>query len=167
MRGRDKVDVVAARMLEREHYAGEIGVAGPRPITAVVDFPVLAEDAEQVAVREEDRPRAVFADQRSLFAEVGTVGGDLEGIGAAADTLLARHAVDSTLARAEAALFEQRPERPFATLKLAATLQIEIAWPGVFVGRSARQCRAAMLQAQVSQRHSPGSRNAGLNEISS
>jgi len=122
MRGRNQIDVMASPALEIQHYAGKRRMAGLRPIPPVGNLPVLAKDAEQVAVGEKDRPRPPPAAQRTFFAGVGAGRSDPEVSGGGADAHAACRAVGAAHARTKAARSEHIPQRPLAAFKLAGTL---------------------------------------------
>ena len=105
--GRDEVDVVAADRLQLEHHLGEAHRAGALAAYVPGDVVVLAEDAAQVAAREEDRARAAPAAKAVLLAEVREVRGDDGAAADRAQALLVDAAVDLAAPRADDAA---RPE---------------------------------------------------------
>ena len=109
MRGRNEVDVIAAPVLKRKHYFSKPGMAGLPSFAAMGDLPVLAEDTEQIAVREKNCPGTAAPYKRPFFTKMRPVGSDLKGMVGTANTLPPCHAVDSALARAESAVFHYLP----------------------------------------------------------
>ena len=152
----DEVDVAAAPLLQVEHHMGEFTVAHVVAVTAMVDFPVLAEAAQQVAVGEKDRTRAAAAHQLPLLSEVGTGRVDLEARGRGANPGFAGEPVRPASASATLAAFEHVPEMPLASLQLAARLERQIAGFGrLFDGLQARFGRhAAVPTTAYRHRHS-------------
>ena len=70
MSGSDKVDIMATAPLERKHHVCEVLMSDPIAVTPVIDFPILAKAAQQVAVGKENRARSAGSDQGTLFAKV-------------------------------------------------------------------------------------------------
>lgn len=73
MAGGDEIDVVTPLFLQMHHDAGQVPGGDLLALAAVADLPVLAKDAEQVAVREENGARPPAAHQGVLLAPVGAV----------------------------------------------------------------------------------------------
>jgi hypothetical protein len=71
--GCDEVDVVATARLQLEHHPREVPGPDVLAFAELARLEVLAEDAAQVAPREEDRARASPAAQDILLPEVGEV----------------------------------------------------------------------------------------------
>src|SRR6185369_11145464 len=74
---RDKVDVVTAACLQLEHHLGQAFVRNlvlDLLFVSLRNLVVLAIDATQITVAEEDVSRAACAGQRRLFAKVRSVG---------------------------------------------------------------------------------------------
>ena len=106
--GRDPVDVVTADRLQLEHHLREPLGCDELALNFPRDVVVLAEDAPEVAAREEDRPRTVPAAEAVLLAEVREVGRDHRVPPDRAQTGDVGPAVDLAAARADdAALAEQ------------------------------------------------------------
>jgi hypothetical protein len=122
--GRDEVDVVAAQPLQVQHEGGnDVGRRGPgarpRP-EPLADIEVLAEDAAQVAVAEEDRARAVPAAQARLFSEVREGAGDHRVAAGLAGGPPVPEPVDVAIARTGPAARERVDGTPGAVAQLAA-----------------------------------------------
>ena len=104
---RDQVDIVhLAHILQLDVPRGQLLRRGVEAVASVRNVVVLAEDAAEVAAREEDGPRAAVALDARLLAEMG--GDDVDGGGAGADEAEARRlpAVDAAASRAEVAVPE-------------------------------------------------------------
>ena len=71
MAGRDEVNVVAAQFLQAEHLVGQLFGGDGLAVALPTDVEVLAKDAAEVALAEEDGARARPAPQAILFAVVG------------------------------------------------------------------------------------------------
>ena len=54
MRGRNKIDVMASAALKKDHVFGKIARGYLLSCSEMADIVVLAEDAEKIAVGEED-----------------------------------------------------------------------------------------------------------------
>ncbi len=63
MGGRDQIDIVAPNLLQVEHHLRQVFILDFPSSSFMGDGPVLAEDAAQVAVGEEDGTRAMLSDQ--------------------------------------------------------------------------------------------------------
>src|SRR4030042_5395029 len=110
-----------------EHPGSQSLVVPPPAFPRLADLIVLAELAVQVAVGEQDGPRAMLAYERILFPEVTVVAGDHCLVsGAAGSALRALQAVDSALAPAEPTLFKHSTRLSDAPLKLACGQQIQV-----------------------------------------
>ena len=104
---RDQVDIVhLAHILQLDIPSGQLLRRGVEAVALVRNVVVLAEDAAEVAAREEDGARAIVALDARLLAEVG--GDDVDRGGAGADEAEARRlpAVDAAASRAEVAVPE-------------------------------------------------------------
>ena len=104
MAGRDKIDIVAALLLEMDHDGGQVPGRDLFPFAAVADVPVLAENAKKIAVGEKNSPRAVAPHQGVFLAEVGAVGGHHRLIPGAANPQFAVMPVHPAIVRTEGAL---------------------------------------------------------------
>ena len=117
---RDEVDVVAALFLQPQHHRRDLARTVPaldvRP-DVLADVVVLAENAPQIAVAEEDRPRAVPISQTVLFAEMREEAGDQCVAARLARRPALLEAVHAAVARADAAIGERRHRLPGALLK--------------------------------------------------
>jgi hypothetical protein len=121
---RDPVDVVAADRLEVDHDLGQPLGRDQLASHLPRDVVVLAEDAAEVAPREEDRPRPALATEAVLLAEVREIGGNGGLASDRAETCDVGSAVDLAAARTdEAALAEQL---------------VRLARPGLELGRRQR-----------------------------
>ena len=76
VRGRDKVDVVAALPFKGEHHTGDLLWRSRMPLPALADRVVLAVLTVQVAPREKDRSRATTTNERRFFPKVRSCTGD-------------------------------------------------------------------------------------------
>jgi len=98
-----------------------------KPCGALADLVVLAEDAAQVAAREEDRPRSGPAAQGRLLALVRTEGSDAgEEAGSAEAQMLA--AIHAAMPGAQVARFQVAARLDGARVKLARSQQAQIGW---------------------------------------
>jgi len=70
MSRRNKVDVVAAHLLETYHHVRHIFIFYLFSPSLMRDGPVLAENTAKVAVRKEDRARPILPHQWHLLAKV-------------------------------------------------------------------------------------------------
>ena len=103
-----EVDVVAAGGLQLQHDVGQLAIGHFPAFAAVADFKILAEVAQEIAMGEEDRSRAVTAHQWGLFAEVGIVAGHLGPGAGPAVADLARGTIHAATARAKGAAGQRR-----------------------------------------------------------
>jgi len=125
--GRNDVDVPTTRELEVAHRVGESRGRRLDPLSELAQVVVLAEDAREVAVGEEDRSRAVAPDERRLFAKVGT---DARYDRRGARTALARFAMQpsrAALVRTEDARIHQRPQARRALAQLVDRQLLKVA----------------------------------------
>jgi len=100
------VDVVAADPLQVQHHAREFLVAHFTPPPLVGDGPVLAENAPEVAVGNEDGPGPVLAGDGLFFAEVGMGAVDHRPGGRPAEPFLPLQPVHPAPPRAQLAPLE-------------------------------------------------------------
>jgi hypothetical protein len=121
-----EVDVVAAALLQGQHGIGQLAMRRALTVTPVVDLPVLAEAAQQVAVGEEDGAGATAADQLPLLAVVGAGGVDLDPGRCRADSRVAGEAVGAAAARADLTARQDLPQRVLAFCQLARPLELQI-----------------------------------------
>ena len=111
-----EVDIVTAAPLQAQHHRGY--VFGRRAGLCLLgrdrlaDVVVLTEDAPQIAVGEENRPRPVPASEAILFTEVGERTAHHRVAAGFACGPLVLETVDATIARAHPAILE-RPKRFF------------------------------------------------------
>ena len=116
--GGHEVDVVAARGLQSSIMAAISAGESSSPDPRLRDVPVLAEDAAQVALAEEDRSRAPEAGEHRLLSGVGERAGD-EGVSTrAADSGLALVPQGLASARARRATIERLPRLSDAGFQL-------------------------------------------------
>ena len=66
----DYFDVLAPSLLEGQHHGGQIANLHITSRPPVADVPVLAEDAPQVAMREEDSAGTTNSYKRSFLTKV-------------------------------------------------------------------------------------------------
>ena len=105
--GRDQVDIVYLPHILQLHIPlRQLFRCSVKAIALVGDVVVLAEDAAEVAPREEDGARAVVALYAGLFAEMGRYDVDLGGLGADEADAGCFPAVHSAASRAEVAVPE-------------------------------------------------------------
>jgi len=102
----NEIDVVAAQILEVEHHPGQLGGLGFAAFAEVADLEILAEEAKEIAVGEEDRPRSPCSHQRVLFYEMGAMAGNHGFQACPAKSLFACLTVYLALPRAEPAAFQ-------------------------------------------------------------
>jgi len=70
MSGCDKVDVMAAYLLQIEHHFRQPLIVILTAVTLVGDGPVLAEHAMEVTVGKKDSTRSVLSNEGYLFAKM-------------------------------------------------------------------------------------------------
>src|SRR5947209_1560487 len=107
---RHEIDVVAAPPLKLQHHAGNLFGRRSRDSTRfdrLANVVILAENAAQVAVRKEDRPRAVPSSQTIFFSEVWEVAADCRVAPRLAGGPFVLEPVDSAIARAGAAVCQR------------------------------------------------------------
>jgi len=121
MGGGDKIDVMAALVLELDHDGGELGGAEMWRIRfkEMADFVVLTEDAAQVAGGKKDGAGAVAAHQGTLLAEMGAVARDRSKSPNAADSKSFGDAVYPAVERADGTMFHYCPGRLNTSLQFA------------------------------------------------
>ena len=76
MRGGDKIDVMAAAILQSQHHLGQVPRRDLPPGLLLADVIVLTEEAGEIAAGEEYGARAGTANKAVLLPEVGGVAGD-------------------------------------------------------------------------------------------
>jgi hypothetical protein len=69
----DQIDIMAAYFLELDHHVRQVFIFNFLSSSLMGDGPVLAEDAPQVAVGEEDGARSIFTRYGHLFAKMGVI----------------------------------------------------------------------------------------------
>jgi hypothetical protein len=69
----DKIDVVAALFLQREHDIGQFLERNLCAFSEMADRIILAEQAAEIAVAHEDSPGAKPAHQRLLFTKMRAI----------------------------------------------------------------------------------------------
>ena len=127
--GRNEVDVVTAARLQFEHHLRQTLVRDfilELLFVRLRDLIVLAVDAAQIAVAEENVAGAVRADERGLFAEVRGVGRNDRQPSRIAGGDFVVEAVVETVARADGAALEQRLQSFDAGAEFARLKQREI-----------------------------------------
>lgn len=101
----DQVDIVYLSHILQLHVPfGQLFRGSVEAIALVCDVVVLAEDAAEVASREEDGARAVVALYARLLAEMGRYDIDLGGLGADEADACLFPAIHSAASRAEVAV---------------------------------------------------------------
>src|SRR5262249_25410865 len=141
--GRDEVDVVAADPLELEHHLGELCRAHLVAVAGLRGVVVLAEDALEVAEREEDGAAPGPAAEAVLLAEMGEVARDARAPAGGADLGPVRKAVHTAVARAYLAA-DKRADGLFgAALQIARGIRREVTRVGraEHAARIPRPCR--------------------------
>jgi hypothetical protein len=135
---------MAAMALKRDHHIRKLGMGCLSAIAAMSDLPILAENAEQVAIREENCPRTAAPYERSFFTEMRPEGSNLESLTGAADAHPSCHAVDAAQTRTESTVFHHFPERTLTAFKFAAGFKAKITRP-VPVSGLGSPCRISIL----------------------
>jgi hypothetical protein len=164
---------MATPSLKREHHAGKFGMVSLPSVAAMVDLPILAENTEQITVREKNRSRSTPADKLGFFAKMGSMGSDFEGVGGIANSLSAQQAIGAALARTKAATFEKHPECPFTAFKFPATFQFKISGCrhisalAPFFAKNIFSRENTTRKAKTLQRCNSGNCKATLNKLSS
>jgi hypothetical protein len=103
---RDKVDVVASKLLQMEHHPCQLVRGNFLPFTQMADLVILAEKAEEIAMTEKNGSRPPCSDQGVLFAEMGAVAGNHGPQACSAEPLLVSLPVYLAFPRAEPAGFQ-------------------------------------------------------------
>jgi len=97
---------MTALCLKQEHHSGEFFLTNGNTLSQLAYGVVLAEDASEVTVGEENSAGAMPADQGRLLAKVGTVAGNQNLAGDAAIPTFASQTINLALSRAQAAFLE-------------------------------------------------------------
>ena len=106
MRGTHQIDIVAFPCLEGKHYPGQLFPIHLIAFPHLADGVVLAEDASQITVGEENCSRAVYTYQGCLFPEVGAIAGNDDLVGNMAFPAFTSYTVGTATPGAQAALFK-------------------------------------------------------------
>lgn len=97
---------MAADPLEVDHHVCQVFILDRFSSSLVGNGPVLAEDTAEIAVREKDGARSIFAHQRHLFAKMGLSAKD-HGFGRSpTDPSFAFLAIHPALPRTELTILE-------------------------------------------------------------
>lgn len=126
MRGSYEVDVVTFHRLQFEHDVDQPLGGHGRAALVLADVEVLAEDAAQVALGEENRAAAAPSAQAVLLTQVREVTADAGLASGAAGSGFTRQPVDAALARAGLAGLQPRDGLRRPALKFAAVMEAEI-----------------------------------------
>ena len=112
MRWADEIDVVTALALEFDHDAAEVIEGNLIPFSQTADRVILAEDASKIAVGHKNRSRPMAANERSLFPQMGAIGGNDWKIAGPAEAFFSSGSIQAALSRANRAPFEQSKSLP-------------------------------------------------------
>jgi hypothetical protein len=123
---RDKVDVVASKLLQMEHHPRQLIRGSFLTFAQMADLVILAEKAEEIAMTEENGPRSPCSDQRVFFAKMGAAAGNHGPQACSAKPFLVSLPVYLALPWAELAGFQAALSFRRAILQDSFCMQVQV-----------------------------------------
>ena len=126
MGGGNKINVMTPHFLQPDHHRRQLLARHLLPFPEMTDLIVLAENAAEIAVAEEDGPGTGLTDQGGFLTKVRGITGHHRQATGPADPFLVLQPVYLAAPRAEAAFFKNRQTLRYSYRQLAGFVKSQI-----------------------------------------